>query len=774
MSDNSRRLLALGAVIAGLTLRAVPAQAEALLLDVALNGRPLGEIIAFEQQGDHMLASLDDMRRIGLPLTGVGGDAQGMVDLGDIPELTYNYDERKQSIDLVAGRNLLDRSFVVQLRPHGRALKPTNDIQSFGGVLNYDLFGEQVDDPSGTSTRLAGSGELRFFHGDGLASTSFIADLDSTSPQTIRLDTAYAADNPDTLFSYQLGDSITGGLAWSRPIRMGGARFGTNRDLRPDLITTPTPIIQGSTSVPSVVDVYINDTLYTRQNVPAGPFELNDLPVVNGQGEARVVVRDALGRQTVQVIPFYASQGLLAPGLFDYSISAGAIRENYGVSSFDYGVPAAETTLRYGFDDTLTFEGHGEFARSLALAGGGALYKLGNYGVLSGALAVSRKSGGTSDEDTAGGGLASLNFEHYGQAISYGASITQTTDGYGDLASLAGDNWPTQQLRFNIGLPVPALDGSLGAGFFSQTSSNGDRISVASATYSRLVFDRAFLILSASSDLDTRNYNVGLSISLPLGRYDTSAGVQTSQTATTFRQSAARITRGDGDWGWRADAQEGGDDSRFDGSMMWNGKQGDLSADVSSTSQGNGIRAGANGSLLWLDGELFAADTINDTFAVVDTSGEPDITVYRENREVGKTGASGKLVVDDLRAYTSNRIAVEPLDFPFDRSVIDPGRVVVPRSRSGVIVKFDIDDSARALILLVLPDGAPVPLGARLASPTDKSVVGYDGQAYIGGLKPHSRLSATWESGSCVAEFDLPEVPAAMLGPYTCQPETAP
>ena len=44
---------------------------------------------------------------------------------------------------------------------------------------------------------------------------------------------------------------------------------------------------------------------------------------MSGSGTARVVLRDASGRETVTNLPFYVSFKMLAPGLFDFSLEAG-------------------------------------------------------------------------------------------------------------------------------------------------------------------------------------------------------------------------------------------------------------------------------------------------------------------------------------------------------------------------------------------------------------------------------------------------------------------
>ena len=57
---------------------------------------------------------------------------------------------------------------------------------------------------------------------------------------------------------------------------------------------------------------------------------------------------------------YYASPRLLRAGLHDYSIEAGAVRENFGLAGNDYGRPLVVGTERYGFSDSLTGEIHAE------------------------------------------------------------------------------------------------------------------------------------------------------------------------------------------------------------------------------------------------------------------------------------------------------------------------------------------------------------------------------------------------------------------------------
>ena len=122
-----------------------------------------------------------------------------------------------------------------------------------------------------------------------------------------------------------------------RSVYFGGIQWATNFSLSPGYITQPIPTIGGQSRAPSTVELYINDALRQTSQVPTGPFTIDNFPQITGSGQARIVVRDLLGRETVLVQDFFSSTSLLRKGLSDYSFEAGAVRRNLGIDSANYG-----------------------------------------------------------------------------------------------------------------------------------------------------------------------------------------------------------------------------------------------------------------------------------------------------------------------------------------------------------------------------------------------------------------------------------------------------
>ncbi len=176
-------------------------------------------------------------------------------------------------------------------------------------------------------------------------------------------------------------------------MRFGGIQIQRDFALQPDLITFPIPQFLGQAAVPSTVDLYVDGLRRYSGETPAGPFQLGTVPIVNGAGNAQVVVTDALGRQSTFDFPFYTTSQLLKPGLDDYSVDFGFVRQHYGIESFDYSSdPTASAVYRRGMTDWLTVETHAEGISGVANAGAGGVVRIGDGGVLTGSVAESRGS----------------------------------------------------------------------------------------------------------------------------------------------------------------------------------------------------------------------------------------------------------------------------------------------------------------------------------------------------------------------------------------------
>ena len=185
-------------------------------------------------------------------------------------------------------------------------------------------------------------------------------------------------------------------------------------------------------------------------------------------------------------------------------------------------------------------------------------------------------------------------------------------------------------------------------------------------------------------------------------------------------------------------------------------------------------RAGATGALVLDGGQLFASNQILDSFAVVSTGDVADVPVLYENRPVGDTDAHGKLLVPTLLSYQNNLLALDATKLPADIEVGQTALLVRPGAGSGVTADFHVRRVHAALLTLRDSAGRPVPLGsvAKGLDGADDAPVGYDGAAYVTGLKPANRITVLLPNGSrCSVIFDYKPVKGEipLIGPLVCQ-----
>lgn len=745
-----------------------PDAAVELYLEVSLNGAATGAIARFTRGPTGGLrTTLQDLRELGLDpeKLGLRGAPGSAVDLDTVPGLSYTWDNALQSIAL----RLAD-ALRAPLQLDARPLRVFGAGDASPGLfVNYDLYAQSGR--SGESARASALHEIRYFDARGVFSSGGVTTLHSAGRRYLRHDTSWSWADPAALSSLQLGDIINRSLSWTRSLRMAGVEWRKNFELRPDLVTYPVAGLQGSAVVPSSVSLYVNGMQQFNAEVPDGPFVLNGITGLNGAGQATVVTRDALGRELATSLPLYIDTRLLAPGLSDYAAALGVPRRDFGLRSFGYARrPVASSSLRHGVTDFFTLEAHAEAASNLVNGGAGALVRLGQLGVVHGALAGS--AGGADGGKR--GLLASAGYQYLSARWSLDAQSTRAGSGYADLGTLEGSPVAPVSDRVSANLALGAGQG-LSASYIGYRPPGRATARLASLAWSLRLGASAFLSVNAYQDLrqrQTRGLSATLSVGLP-GRAGSSAGAGNRNGERTWNSALSRAADVDGGLGWSLqDADQGG--ARYTQAQLnYLGRSGQISAQVQ---RGGGTltRAlGAAGSLVAMDGALLAARQVGRAFALVST-GVAGVPVLQENRAVGRTDAGGHLLVPDLVPYAANGLAIDTTELPVDAHVRSSSAEVVPQRLAGIVARFTVARFAAASVIVHGRDGLPVALGTIVeidgGAPT---VAGHDGVVFVDGARPLNRLVLRAPAGACEVTFTFDPAPGAALaplGPFTCVP----
>lgn len=760
-----------------------------LQLEVAINGVPRNLIGAFTQLPRGRIgATAIELAELGIRVP-AGQHGSGLVVLDDIPGVTYSYSPQMQTIDIRVG----DASRTPKMLDARSTQATTADIQAntTGAVFNYALFASAGSDFDNYGVVFDGVSALldsRFFGPYGTLMFSGIArGFSGTADPLLRLDTTWNKSDPENLVTYRLGDIISGGLSWTRPVRMGGLQAQRNFVLRPDLITMPLPSFSGSAAVPSTVDVYVNSAKAYSSEVPPGPFEINNIPVVSGAGAARVVLRDASGRETVTTAPFYASSSLLRAGIYDFSVETGFARRNYGIESDDYWVqPIGSLSWRYGITDSVTAEGHAEVGSNLINAGAGAATRIAAWGKLSGALSIS-----ASDGRFGGQVYGALDFQLMG--FDGRVSSQRSIGDYADLASVTAESdgrfingssltrrWvsalpPRAVDQFSIGIPMPYDKTRLALNIVHIVYEDETASNIVSASYSRpLGNDMTFLATAFNDFSPTGGMGLYLGVMVPLGaNASATASVIHDRNGTGYGVEAMRpLGLEPGSVGWQARVTSGEYDNAL-AAAAYRGEKATLQGRVISKSSRLISTAEMTGSVAATKGSVFFANRIDDAFAVVDV-GAADVDVLYENRRVAVTDSDGKALVTGLRSYQKAKISIDPANLPVGADIPRTEIEVAPADRSGVAVDFGVRrDAPSALVVFRSPDGAFIPAGTRghIEGREGEFAIGYDGQAFLKGLDATTKVVVGPSGQECRATFSYARAAGVqtIIDPVVCR-----
>jgi outer membrane usher protein len=737
-----------------------PEGLRSVLLEVSLNGTPL-DVTPLRKDAEGRIyapAAVLNEWRLRLPASPplmLDGEAHYL--LSDLPGLSSSEASETQSLRIEAEAS----AFVTSSVSLARTERNQPRTERLGAYLNYDLVFEKV----GSQQSVGGTFEAVVFTSKGVGTATALA-RSGPAGRVTRLETQWTFDDPSRMTSLRIGDSLTRGGVGGTPLRFGGVQWARNFSVQPNFLTLPLPTIGGSAAVPSVVDVLVNNVLADRRDIAAGPFRVDQLPVVTGAGEVQLVVRDALGRESVITRPYYSASQLLRQGLHDYSYELGFLREDFGIRSNGYGAAVASATHRYGFTNALTGEAHVEATGNRQVAGVAA-------DLLHPKLGLFNLSAAGSRADQRIGGLFGLGFERRSAGgLTLGGRVEIATREYARLDPASGERVPAKTAQAFVGMPTAF--GSLGASYLLRDARGGEPdaqlLSLnGSARLGPFGYLNATVQRSFSSNRSTL---FGVFLTRPLGlRRNMTTSLERGSDGARGTASIQQSLPTDDGWGYRASITQG-KAGRLNG---WAGYQtglGLIEAEASRAGGETGIRLGASGSVGLMPGGAFAARKLEGSFAQVRVDGLGGVRVYANNHLVGTTNKNGVLLVPRLQPYEANAISIDAADVPIDLELPDSELRVVPYARSGVVVRFGARAPAGGLVKIVLADGSPLPGGStvRVAGSEEQFIVAPGGQAYLTGLKASNRIEASWGDRMCA--FSLAYQPRVesqpTLGTFTC------
>lgn len=631
-----------------------------------------------------------------------------------------------------------------------------------GAFLSYEIVSSYTQ-KSQTDTNLFLDGVL--FYPIGVFEHQWLVPhLESQQRKITRLNTTFVKDDLNQITTLKVGDSITSNLGLGGGVRFAGLQWLSNFNLRPTMIKYNLPSLSAEALLPSTVDIFMNKAKSYSQQVPAGAFTLEDIPIVSGRGEARVVVKDLLGREQVFLLPYYADADVLKAGLQEYAVESGVVREDYGIESSNYGTWFGVGSYRKGLTSNITGEFQAQIQEKQQTLRYGALLLSPKIGLVKTWFAQSwQKKDGIAYAFGAG-------FNPQYKLFDFSVDWQYQDPKFTQLGVKNTEQSFNESVRLFTGLSLRKY-GALRAQYNYSKNYEQPAAKYIQGGYSYSLGKYGSILASLGQTLQPKQKTTAqISLSMPLFNKQ-SLSISASKDNQQRVNLQKSLPAGDG-FGYVVSA-ETGQMSQTQGAVSWQNAHGRYQVRLSEQNNEYNADINVSGAVAWLGGQGFWSRQINNSFAVAKVASYANVSIYNNNQLIGKTNKQGVALIPRLEPYQKNTLRINPSDLPFDAEMTVQEQEVIPAYRSGIWINFPVRRSYAATMTILLDNGQPLPAGAEVykQDSTEAFPVGFRGELYITGLSAKNSLTAEWKGQKCTFEVEFAMVDDSLpdLGSYLCK-----
>jgi len=668
-------------------------------LHATINQIDVGDVFV-TMRGKDILIRVADLEKSGMHLADGKREKRGEDELVSLqslsPKVAFLFDEMNLALNISA-----DASYFGALSVDLRSKRPEGIIYATAPSLFVNYQVGALDLQSRDNTRLTAFSEAGLnLRGALLYNSAQYNSVPSSGygrlfhdSTWVRMMTNLTFDWKSKLTRIVAGDTPASGDQLGGGAILGGLGFSRSFALDPYFSFLPTMQLSGTAMTPSTVEVYVNGQLIRRETLPPGQFNLQNVPLTNGSGETRVVVRDAFGGQQTMVSPYYLALGTLAKGLSDFSYNAGFMRQGFGTQSWNYGKPAYVFRHRQGLTDWMTIGGRVEGTPSMVSGGASLAFRL-PVGELGAAGAVSR-------QDSDAGAAALLSYSYVGKPVLFQLGARYQTDRYATLSLTPQSDRQILDITSTLAATLGRV-GSLSLQYHHMDMRDLGWNDDIALRWSRSFARRIYLYTEFGNGYWQKNpveYRTFVGISYAVAERTNAAASRTDHSGgQSGRGESSQATAqqslpvGSG-YGYRVTVAQG-DNTLNDAVAQYQGSHGRVEAEYQhqgfDTDEHGHASVNATGGLVVIGGRAFFTRPVQDGFAMIRVPGVEGVHGLTSNQVVGTTDAKGDLLIPSLLSYYGNRIGIDDKDIPLDHAIGATELTIAPPYRGGAIVSFPV------------------------------------------------------------------------------------
>jgi outer membrane usher protein len=634
---------------------------------------------------------------------------------------------------------------------------------SFGAFVNHDLRFTEVQ---GSGMGISGIVETGVSSNAGVFTNQVALRGTGESYSATRLSTQFVSEFPDRIAALTLGDDVSASTAWDRPVNYTGVQWASKFTIQPNVEPYVLPSMNGTAAVASTIDIYESDVKIMHADVDPGPFAIQNIPAIGAQGDLSMVVTDVMGRQHVVDQNFVFSTQLLPPGTSAYNYEGGFLRNDYGIQSNDYGPWFFGATDSRGLTSQLTWDGHAEILLARQAVGTGLDYGWPSVGVLSAGWAISN------DHLYGQGALWYGIFHRQQKRYSFSTNVQATSRNFQQLGSLPNQRSAAVTSQGQLSF-LSSNASSIDFGFLNQQNRSTKNLTSANASWNRRVHQNAYLTAALNYLAGSRRpmlATVGVVIPIGAGRMATVTSNMGGSAAPIAADVNQQVPVGTG-FGYRLHAEAGAGAQQI-ARISYQNNDGEYQMEFNQASGRSAFAIEEDSALVLADGHFLASRPITNSYGIVEVPGGAGINVYANNHLVARTNANGVALLPELAAYEDNVVRLDDEGVPISLGLDLEEKTVVPKSRTGVCVKFTAVHFTGALLILQDVNHKALPAGTAIteAGNTDTFQVVNNGEVFLPQISYPARVRAKLSGGECEAVVEKPPSgePLPRIGPLIC------
>ena len=653
--------------------------------------------------------------------------AGALFDLGIMAEFN--------SFDLVMQIDIdpeLRKPLPLNMTNRGRAPRSLTDPLGpapLSAYVNIRSGLDHVHETTGDSETGTNPGRVDFAGALALPKAAFDYRLsynENSSRPWQRGDLRVLRDVPESALRWTYGDLSFPTTNFQSFTPMGGITVARNYALQPYVVTEPVASNEFVLRAQSQVEVLINGAVVRTFRLPAGRYNLRDLPLGSGVNDVILRITNDVGEVEETTFSLFFDSELLGPGIDQFSASLGLpAEEQTGHRTYDTSRTTFSGNYRRGITNTLTLGVDLQGNNLQQLLGAQALWAA-RFGTVEGRIAGSYIEGANADLS------ARLGYRIRGirgvQNRNFDLSLLYKGQRFGALGSTQPNNNSALDAaaRYSQRLPMN-LSGNLGGTYKLARNSARNSGSV-SGSLSRQLARGTNLSLDlqrrrdTEGDYDNRAF-VSLNISLA-GR---------NQNITATRDSETGVSRLD--WNYRPERVIGGvaatagiqrdsGDNRLTGELSRTGYRAetsishDVSVPRSNLTEAERVTSARIGTaIVFAGGHVALSRPITDGFAIIvphpSLKGQTiGINPRGERAYVAEADAFGPAVIPDLTSYQVRRVLIDVPDLAIGAELGQDVFDVIPTVRSGTAINIGTSATVLATFKVVDDVGEPIALQA--------------------------------------------------------------